>query len=283
MKTSNDELRKKGGVKELIYYQTQHSNDFFKEQDSANVKYIFKWPIGDLKHKLLYNDENVINIIKNNNLKYIMILAKGKNEYIFIYSKSKLNNFHIINNTIPEVDINDSLTKIQIRKMLNITICNNSPGYQILSYKNNKLIGVIEGPPNTPYENGYFLFKILFPKEYPITALQFYFLSIIFHPNISENGYVSVSILDYEWTPILIDFEKIIYSIQSLLDDPNPDNFLNGTAANLYKKDRRVCDKTVREYTSLFSNYSKFLEDIKNMNIEINKIKEGEKFTFKKK
>ena len=69
MKTSNDELRKKGGVKELIYYQTQHSNDFFKEQDSANVKYIFKWPIGDFKHKLLYNDENVINIIKNNNLK----------------------------------------------------------------------------------------------------------------------------------------------------------------------------------------------------------------------
>ena len=278
-----NELRKKNNIKELIYYQIQNLNDFFKEQDLANVKYIFKWPIGDFKHKLLYNDENVINIIKNNNLKYIMILAKGKNEYIFIYSKSKLNNFHIINNTIPEVDINDSLTKIQIRKMLNITICNNSPGYQILSYKNNKLIGVIEGPPNTPYENGYFLFKILFPKEYPITALQFYFLSIIFHPNISENGYVSVSILDYEWTPILIDFEKIIYSIQSLLDDPNPDNFLNGTAANLYKKDRRIYDETVREYTSLFSNYSKFLEDIKNMNIEINKIKEGEKFTFKKK
>ena len=86
--------------------------------------------------------------------------------------------------------------------------------------------------------------------------------------------------MDKEWSPCLLELEIIIYSIQSLLDDPNPDNFLNETAANLCKKDRRIYDETVREYTSLFSNYSKFLEDIKNMNIEINKIKEGEKFTI---
>ena len=119
----------------------------------------------------------------------------------------------------------------------------------------------------------------MFPKDFPIKAPQFYFLSIIFHPNISENGYVSIDILDSEW-PSCLDFERIIYSVQSLLDDPNPDNFLNGTAANLYKKDRKSYDETVKEYTSLFSNHSKFLEDIKNMNIEINKIKEGEKFTL---
>ena len=276
-----NELRKKNNIKELIYYQLQNLNDFFKEQDLANEKYIFKYPIGDFKLKLLYSDENVIKRLKNNNLKYIMILEKEKNEYIFIYSKNKFNNFHIINNTIPEIDINDSLiNKPQIKKNLNKYICNNSPGYQILSYKHNALIGVLEGPPNTPYENGYFLFKILFPKDFPIKAPQFCFLSIIFHPNISENGYVSVDFLDKEWSPCLLELEIIIYSIQSLLDDPNPDNFLNETAANLCKKDRRIYDETVREYTSLFSNYSKFLEDIKNMNIEINKIKEGEKFTI---
>ena len=33
----------------------------------------------------------------------------------------------------------------------------------------------------------------------------------------------------------------------------------------------------MREYTSQFANYSKFLEDIKNMSIAI---KEGEKFTL---
>ena len=38
----------------------------------------------------------------------------------------------------------------------------------------------------------------------------------------------------------------------------------------------------MQEYTSLFANYSKFLEDIKNMNIKIEKIKEGEKLNKKK-
>ena len=162
-------------------------------------------------------------------------------------------------------------------------ICNNSSGYQILSFKHDTLIGVLEGPPNTIYENGYFLFKILLPEDYPLRVPQFYFLSTIFHPNISENGYASVDILDYWWTPALCCFEAIIYSIQSLLDDPNPDIFLNEIAANLYKKDKKIYDETVREYTSLFANYSKFLEDIKNMNIKINKIKKGEKYKIKKK
>ena len=115
------------------------------------------------------------------------------------------------------------------------------------------------------------------PKEYPMAPPQFCFLSVIFHPNISENGYVSVDILGNYWSPALCDFEKIIYSIQSLLDDPNPSDFLNETAANLYKKDRKIYEEIVREYTSQFANYSKFLEDIKNMSIAI---KEGEKFAL---
>ena len=36
-----NELRKKNNIKELIYYQLQNLNDFFKEQDLANEKYIF--------------------------------------------------------------------------------------------------------------------------------------------------------------------------------------------------------------------------------------------------
>ena len=69
------------------------------------------------------------------------------------------------------------------------------------------------------------------------------------------------------WSPVLTNFWVIIYSIQSLLDDPNPDNFLNEIAANLFKKDRKIYDETVREYTSQFANYKIFLEDIKNMNL----------------
>ena len=289
-----NELRKKNNIKQLIFNKLQNLKDFFKEQNLVNEKYIFKCSIGEFKNKVLKNNENVIKILLKKNLKYIIILEKEKNEYIFIYSNHKdieeikfiknkgndreinnLENFHIINNTIPEININNS--SLNIRKNLNLYACNKSFGYQILSFKHDTLIGLLEGPPKTPYENGYFLFKILFPKDYPMFPPQFCFLSIIFHPNISQNGYVSVDILGNWWSPALCHFEKIIYSIQSLLDDPNPSDFLNETAANLYKKDRKIYDEIVREYTSQFANYSKFLEDIKNMNIAI---KEGEKFSL---
>jgi len=293
-----NELRKKNNIKKLVFNRQQNLKEFFKAPNLENKKYIIKYT-----NDLFKSDKNAIKIILKKNLKYIMILEKEKNKYIFIYSNNKdkedinfinkfennieknnLENFHIINNTIPEIKTKDSLISIwNIRANLNNHICNNSSGYQILSFKHDTLIGVLEGPPNTIYENGYFLFKILLPEDYPLRVPQFYFLSTIFHPNISENGYVSVDILDYWWSPALCRFEKIIYSIQSLLDNPNPDIFLNEIAANLYKKDKKIYDETVREYTSLFANYSKFLEDIKNMNIKINKIKKGEKYKIKKK
>ncbi len=75
-------------------------------------------------------------------------------------------------------------------------------------------------------------------------------------------------------------FTHIIYSVQSLLDDPNPDDFVNEEATKLYKKDRNAYDKYVREYTSIYANYSKFLDNLKNMDI-IQKInEEGKKFKF---
>ena len=291
-------LREKNKIKKLIYSKRQNLNDFFKEKKSSNEKYLFTYPIGEFKNKLLNNDEKINELILKENLKYIIILEKEKNEHILIYSSSKdinnsnifnesgnisekneLKNFHIINNTVPEIIINHSLpNKRNLITNLNIYSCNNSPGYQILSFKVDTLTGLLEGPPNTPYENGYFLFKLLIPSQYPMAAPSFYFLTSIFHPNISENGYVSVDILAFGWTPALSHLEKIIYSIQSLLDDPNPDNFLNVTAANLYKRDRNSYNEIVKEHTIKFANYSRFLEDIKNMEINIKKLKKGEYF-----
>ena len=91
---------------------------------------------------------------------------------------------------------------------------------------------------------------------------------------------VSADIFSNHWSTALWTFRLTIYSIQSLLDDPNPDDFLNEAAAKLYKEDRKTYDKTVREYTSVFANYSKFLEDVKKLNLKIETVKDGEKFRF---
>ena len=141
-----NELRKKNNIKTLIFNKLQNLKDFFNEQNLANEKYIFKCSFAVFKNKVLKSDENVIKILLKENLKYIIILEKEKNEYIFIYSKhkdiedikyiknngnakekNKLENFHIINNTIPEVNIKESL---HITINLNKNISNKSSNFQ---------------------------------------------------------------------------------------------------------------------------------------------------------
>ena len=230
-------------------------------------------------------------------MKNIMLLEKGENEYMLIFSENnkkdnlelpakfenkinKNNQFHLINNIYPEIKLlSYSCPKILLK---NLNSCyNNYEGFQIFSLKDETLIGVLEGPPDTPYENGYFLFKIIFSKYFPLRSPSFFFISVIFHPNISEDGYVSIDILQNNWSPALQHLSAMIYSIQSLLDDPNPDECLNENAAKLYKENKMIYNQTVREYTSRFANYKKFQEDLKNLNLKFETIKKGEKITLK--
>ena len=76
-----------------------------------------------------------------------------------------------------------------------------------------------------------------------------------------------VDIFDKEWTPALDSIFILINSIQLLLDDPNPDEFFNETTAKLNKKDINIYNETVRNHTYQFANYSKFLKDASNLNI----------------
>ena len=294
-----NKLRHENNLSKLIYNKVQNLIDYFKVNQSSCEKNLLINLKGEFKDKILSKDDDIIKKVLQKNLKYIMILEKDENEYILIYSfynnnsnlsVNKINNiekFHIVNNIIPEIDISSNFPKrhrSMIIKTL-IKICNQPEyGYQIFSFIDQMAIGVMEGPPNTPYENGYFLFKFCINDNFPFSPPKFYFISNIFHPNISENGYVSVDIFEEdEWSPALIDFEKIIISVQSLLDDPNPNIFLNEMAAKLYREDKSKYDETVREYTSLFANYSKYLETIKKMDNKINTLKEGEIFKYKEK
>jgi len=87
---------------------------------------------------------------------------------------------------------------------------------------------MIIGPPDTPYENGFYFFSIDFPKDYPFSPPKVKFLTyeagIRFNPNLYTNGKVCLSILGTwsgpGWTTCL-NLNTVLLSIQSLLNE-NP-------------------------------------------------------------
>uniref|UniRef100_A0A914M218 UBC core domain-containing protein n=1 Tax=Meloidogyne incognita TaxID=6306 RepID=A0A914M218_MELIC len=110
----------------------------------------------------------------------------------------------------------------------------------------------ITGPPNSPYQGGVFYLNINFPQDYPFKPPQISFKTPIYHPNISNEGSICLDILTHKWTPALT-IPKVLLSICSLFDDPNPKSPLNREAADLYVRDRAAYNVKVREWTQKYA------------------------------
>ena len=211
---------------------------------------------------LKYPIKDFINKINNNKL-----IKKSSKEKFSMYNSVKNYLFK------PSIEIqNQNSINFNLSKFINSILKRSLlvEGFQIYGLKDNELFGAMEGPPKTSYENGYFLFKMIIPLDYPYKPPKFYFLTKIFHPNIDEFGLVSVDILQDQWNTIISKFYTIIISIQSLLDDPNPDIFVNEQAAKLYKEDKIKYEETVRNFTLNYANYLIFEKDLAKLNLKIN-------------
>jgi len=84
-------------------------------------------------------------------------------------------------------------------------------------------------------------------RQYPFTPPKVRFLTPIWHPNISVDGKVCISILGEDWTPAL-DLVGVIESIRNLLNFPNPNSPLNVAAAKQMKSDPKKFLAKVKEY-----------------------------------
>jgi len=103
---------------------------------------------------------------------------------------------------------------------------------------------VIFGPHDTPFEDGTFKLTIEFTEEYPNKPPTVRFVSKMFHPNVYADGGICLDILQNRWSPTY-DVSAILTSIQSLLDEPNPNSPANNVAAQLYQENRREYEKRV--------------------------------------
>ena len=111
----------------------------------------------------------------------------------------------------------------------------------------------IIGPVDTVYEGGIFKLHILFPERYPFKPPKVKFITRIYHPNINSGGGICLDILKDQWSPALT-ISKVLLSICSLLDEPNPDDPLVPEIADEYVNNRNVYNDTARTWTRLFAS-----------------------------
>ena len=75
--------------------------------------------------------------------------------------------------------------------------------------------------------------KLVLSSEYPNVPPKGYFLSRIYHPNVSNAGDICVNTLKKDWTPDLT-LKHVLQVIRCLLIVPFPESSLNDEAGKLF-------------------------------------------------
>jgi len=110
----------------------------------------------------------------------------------------------------------------------------------------------ILGPEGSPYVGGIFYLRIEFPYDYPFKPPKVIFTTRIYHCNINSVGNICLDILKEQWSPALT-ISKVLLSICSIMDDPNPNDPLMIDIANLYLYNRERFNENAIYYTQRYA------------------------------
>ena len=138
----------------------------------------------------------------------------------------------------------------------------------------------IEGPQGTPYENGIFRVKLFIPSEFPQLAPKGYFITKIFHPNVSEKGEICVNTLKRDWNPKQWSLYNLFEVIKCLLIVPFPQSSLNEEAGKMFMDNYDEYFKVAKMLTEIHAkkkDVKKENPDVDSDNVNMNEEIEKEK------
>lgn len=114
---------------------------------------------------------------------------------------------------------------------------------------------IIEGPEDTPYFGGRFRVKLSIVKDFPASPPLGFFLTKIFHPNVSSRGEICVNTLKKDWKSDL-GLKHVLLTIKCLLIVPNPESALNEEAGKLILESYDDYYKRAKLYTEIHAKSS---------------------------
>ena len=97
----------------------------------------------------------------------------------------------------------------------------------------------------TPYQGGTFRMKLVLGQDYPAAPPRGFFLTKIYHPNVSANGDICVNTLKKDWNDS-VTLCHILAVIRCLLIVPFPESSLNDEAGKVTRAARHRFTTTGR-------------------------------------
>jgi len=111
----------------------------------------------------------------------------------------------------------------------------------------------INGPPDTPYEGGKFVVKVVIPPEYPFKCPSAKFETQIYHPNVSTSGKICLKAVQETWSAKKLVSDLLDFII-TLLSNPNVEDPLSADVAFVYQTNQERFKEIAKEWTL---NYAK--------------------------
>ncbi|KAJ2037068.1 hypothetical protein GGI13_004365 [Coemansia sp. RSA 455] len=114
----------------------------------------------------------------------------------------------------------------------------------------------IDGPPDSPYENGRFFLDVVLSETYGVDPPSVKFKTRIYHPNIDDHGNICLDILKSGskggWQPSWT-LDKVLIALRVLLESPNPQDPLMPDIAEQMSNDLAAFTKTAAEWTAQYA------------------------------
>lgn len=138
--------------------------------------------------------------------------------------------------------------KNELSKLVKEPICNSE-----IALENEEDIRVwvvvMQGPSDSPYSEGYFKLRFVFPENYPFKPPEVKFLTTMYHPNIKQDtGEICLDVFSSSWTPTQ-KVSEILEKIASILKSPSSTSPLEPEIANLLQNNTKEFEKNAKEYT----------------------------------
>ncbi|CAL8273075.1 unnamed protein product [Gadus morhua 'NCC'] len=108
---------------------------------------------------------------------------------------------------------------------------------------------LLQGPPDTPYENGTFELYCQFGPDYPVKPPTLRFVTVMYHCNINNSGRICHNIFDRGYNAH-IPMKEILEAVYGLLIAPEAEDPLDSILAEQFQSSKKEYDRKAKDHTT---------------------------------